>query len=179
MFSGVGQVEAADPPPNLEPDTPPSINPAESDEEAEEKPGDEGGEGGEEEDGLRLGDPLDGIEGEEGGQEGGEGGVNAGADLPVVEAGAEEGAAAVGEEVVAWVAGAAATVVAEGVCRARHGSRRFEAGIQQLRKLEIEDKREKKREEESGGRLSQTQLESGFFNFIFGRRELWSRESME
>lgn len=113
MLSGKGQIEPADPPADLEPNAPPAIDLPKSDEEAEEQPEEEEDEGGLKEHGLRLGEFLDGIQGDDGGEEGGEVGVNAGADLPVVEAGVEEGAAAAGDEVVPWPAGAQAAVVSE------------------------------------------------------------------
>lgn len=64
------EIESADPPPNPKPDAPPAIHLPEPDRQAEGEPEDEHNEGGLEQHSLRLGEPLDVLQGEHRGEKG-------------------------------------------------------------------------------------------------------------
>lgn len=116
MTSGEREVQAANPPADAEPDAAAIAEPPEADEEAENQPGKEHEEGGLEEDGLRLRELPDGVEGEYALGDDRDGVVNPGTHHPLGGGNAEELAGFGGGVVeVSGIAGAQRSVVAEGI----------------------------------------------------------------
>lgn len=119
MAGGEADVQAANPPPDLEPDGAPVAQLTEPDEEAEGEPREEEDQCGLEEHGLGLGEPLDRVEREYGLGEG-QGVVHAGGRHPLVAEHTEKLAGGGGGVVeVPRVARAQGVVVGEGVWCAR------------------------------------------------------------
>lgn len=118
------EIKAADPPPKPKPDALTAVHFPEPDRQAEGEPKDEHDESGLEQDGLRLGEPLDVLEGQHRREEG-RLRRDPGAHLPVSAAprDLEEDAAPVRHVIISRLAGAQRPVVAERLCRARHRTR--------------------------------------------------------